>query len=387
MKCLTKVWKWLTMGLLLLHLILVAVLVARAPEPTKISSDNLSKLGEKLDGILLSELKREQPVGTDETQITYDAFRKIAIDANRELHNLIQHDAKDSKIYVVAGGWNKIPDALAIFASDALRLVNVWYAAFLVVLPFLFFLTTPRGSHLISDLRLTTLSLWGLSFGFERRSGQTLQGAVLGFKRGVARTARIEATKLNIYGYVRNVRSTLTEKLQNLSLNVGDLQFAVHIPVPFIDPVLMQLTDYIDQDATSGRFFPVRYGVVGMAYRTGEVQHRYRPKQIHLVSDRARLVRDWGMTKIEANTHRPRPMSSIPIKSNRGDVVGVFYLGWTHSQSVSKGDMEQLALTVLESSKTEDLGRSLSELHAHLEEKLSSREGIALYDTVKDASK
>lgn len=97
----------------------------------------------------------------------------------------------------------------------------------------------------------------------------------------------------------------------------------IHVPDVLFTQTLYQLLDYYPRGGGRGRTFPIRFGIVGRAWRLST------PHIDSSVStEPADLVREWGMTFQEATGagEGRRSFAAIPVLSQDGVRVGVVYL-------------------------------------------------------------
>jgi ubiquinone/menaquinone biosynthesis C-methylase UbiE len=109
---------------------------------------------------------------------------------------------------------------------------------------------------------------------------------------------------------------------------------AIHVPHILFTDTLYQLLDYYPKQKRggAGRRFSTRFGIIGRAWRLYE--HQGEGTAAHSKED---LVREWGMTDEEAETHsRQRPAYICAVlKEPRGLPLGVLFLDSTESEPLA----------------------------------------------------
>ncbi|MFL5266596.1 MAG: hypothetical protein ACJ8AH_08375 [Stellaceae bacterium] len=104
----------------------------------------------------------------------------------------------------------------------------------------------------------------------------------------------------------------------------------IHIPDPVQEGYLYQLLNYYPGGGGAFRSYSDRYGIIGKVWRSEESQ-----VVGNLLSDSgeltreqkiARITRDWGMTKHEAERSLRKPSYICFLLEHKGDKIGVLYM-------------------------------------------------------------
>jgi hypothetical protein len=141
---------------------------------------------------------------------------------------------------------------------------------------------------------------------------------------------------------------------------------AIHVPDILFTDTLYQLLDYYPKQERggAGRRFSTRFGIIGRAWRLHE--HQGEGTAAHSKED---LVREWGMTDEEAETHsRQRPSYICAVlKEPGGLTLGVLFLDSTEREAFGNSDRAvalagALALKAERVGFTEALQKVLNEL-------------------------
>jgi hypothetical protein len=112
---------------------------------------------------------------------------------------------------------------------------------------------------------------------------------------------------------------------------VGDAyRCTIHIPDPVQEGYLYQLLNYYPEGGGAFRSYSDRYGIIGKVWRSEESQvvGNLLPDADKLSREQmiARITRDWGMTKHEAERSLRKPSYICFLLEQDGDKVGVLYM-------------------------------------------------------------
>lgn len=157
---------------------------------------------------------------------------------------------------------------------------------------------------------------------------------IVGFIQFVASTAKLIATARSsgnedqihsLEGCLHTLHAMLLSTVQDDS--EPNIRVTVHVPCAKKDE-LIQVLDYVgDQRAknTAGRRFKVQSGIVGLAYRNGEMHFASRQNDDYEAFIRE-LVKSWGYIDSDARKINPATRSWLavplcPSQTSKGDAV------------------------------------------------------------------
>ena len=209
---------------------------------------------------------------------------------------------------------------------DAFRAILWPVTALLAILV----LATETGARVLRELLrkigIHRVSAFGVEFeltqeaapkirdDFEERFGANRAKVRREFDR-MARAYRLAALRDRVFDSA--VRPNLSWKVQE------DVRATIHVPDVLFKDAYYQLLDYYPGGKGEGRSFPIRLGIVGRAFRSGENDVR---DDVH-TDDAMDLILHWGMTRREAaGVKQGRRFFLCAVLGPKEDPTGVFYL-------------------------------------------------------------
>jgi hypothetical protein len=204
----------------------------------------------------------------------------------------------------------------------AVALVWPFFAIFLLVL-----VLTPPGRRVFGPVlgRLKTFKAGGFEFDLTEAGATAARGEIEDTFQTYRTTIRREYDRQARIYNVPEKHSDIMESLRNPVLPAElweDLRATIHVPDILFADTMYQLLDYYPGGGGAGRAFPVRRGVLGLAWRTGEPQVEGKVSTVP-----RELVIRWGMTIQEATAAgQGRKSFLCVVLKDRKSAVGVFYL-------------------------------------------------------------
>jgi len=108
------------------------------------------------------------------------------------------------------------------------------------------------------------------------------------------------------------------------SADFGNFRFTLHVPDVLLTHSLRQLVDYVGDDrGGGGRMFSSRRGIIGLAWRLQQSQHKSHSPSYSEID----LIEKWGMTRAEAkDTKGGRSVFLVfVVRSETGLPLALFY--------------------------------------------------------------
>jgi hypothetical protein len=209
----------------------------------------------------------------------------------------------------------------------AVALVWPFFAILFVVL-----LLTGPGRRFFGPIlgRLKTFKAGGFEFDLTQEGATAARGEIEDTFQTYRTTIRREFDRMARIYNVPEKHSAVMETLRTKNLldsDVwGNLRSTIHVPDILFADTMYQLLDYYPGGTGGGRAFPVRRGVLGLAWRTGGDQIA-----LEVPTDPQLLVLQWGMTIQEATAAGQGRQSflCVLLKDSSNTAVGVFYLDST----------------------------------------------------------
>lgn len=197
------------------------------------------------------------------------------------------------------------------------------------ILFFALALTRP-GRQLVRPIlaRLKTFKVGAFEFDLTPDGATEARGTIEDNFRSYRTTIQREYDRqAHIYS-IPEKHSAVMEKLRNRELlDEGvwlDLRSTIHVPDILFHDTLYQLLDYYPAGAGGGRAFPVRRGILGLAWRKRQDQVEGTVP----VGNPGNLIVFWGMTSDEATAAGQGRQSflCVVLRDDTKSPVAVFYL-------------------------------------------------------------
>jgi hypothetical protein len=147
-----------------------------------------------------------------------------------------------------------------------------------------------------------------------------------------------------------------------------DSRSTVYVADVLYEDSILQLTDYYPTESGRGRVFPIRFGIIGRTWRSGQDQ-----VEGEIPTDRDELVLHWGMTTKEAAAagQGRHSFACFVLRDSDGGKVGMLYLDATveHAFDNIDGQTQWLRDAVQWGAKACGLIRSLADIQREMRER------------------
>jgi hypothetical protein len=215
--------------------------------------------------------------------------------------------------------------ALLLTFTEIVDLFGVISWPLVIVIALIILLVTPRGSEFTKRIfsRVNSVKFMGTELELSADTARQITGDVLASFEAYRKLVDAEYRRqIRIYG-IQSQFEVVAQKVVNRVGNQKEFQLrcAIHINDLMYPDLLYQLTSYYPSRDGQGRTKSIRFGIIGRAWREGEPR-----AQGHVVPEK--LVSDWGMTKIEADSagqNRQSMLATVLLDHNHVQVA-VFYL-------------------------------------------------------------
>lgn len=194
--------------------------------------------------------------------------------------------------------------------------------------------------------RLTRLKAGGfeIELGVEE-APQTRERIEEAFALGRARVRRDFDLRVHIHD-LRALRLTVVQEVQGLLTDEKvrqDFRSTIHVPDILFKDAMYQLLEYYPLGTGQGRAFPVRLGILGRSWRTGESE-----VVGEVTTDVGKLIREWGMTIEEAESFgRGRKSFVCAVVRSKGRPIGIFYLDSKQTNAFGEDKDSDLGAAIL----------------------------------------
>ncbi len=218
--------------------------------------------------------------------------------------------------------------------------VLVWPLVAVAALVALF---TPAGRAVVRPLiqRIHGFKAFGVELDFTESSAtevrESLEDAFKTYRADVQGQFDRLTRQHNIDSLRGQVLSAIRRKIKDQVWH--DFRCTIHVQDLLFSEALYQLLDYAPTGQGRGRVFPVRFGILGKAWRAGKSQ-----AQGQVSTDPGVLIFDWGMTSEEATAagRGRKSFACVVLRDENRIPVGVLYFDSNHEYAFGKqAEMEQ----------------------------------------------
>lgn len=226
-----------------------------------------------------------------------------------------------------------------------------------------------------------SVKLFGQEFILNQWGGRNAETAIRFYRQEVQTKFDRKVKKLKIVGMHKAVIDKHASKVIPDLIN-QQVRSTIHIPDMLFDEALYQLIEYYPEypQASHGRSFAVRYGIIGKAWRIEESQ--YEPA-VPTVKDK--LIFEWGMTKDEAEkAGKGRQSFACIVLKKEQKALGIFYLDApAHAAFGDANTWKKLEDAIQEGAKETKLIDALEAIHKDL---LDSSPRVHIFDKAGKSS-
>lgn len=259
------------------------------------------------------------------------------------------------------------PAALASAANDTsaeadpvwLRTVRVlvWPA---VVVAAMVFTASPAGTRLLGPLlrRIRGVSVGTFKLDLTEEQAAKVRDNLKEVFSDYRKTVKSEFDRLARQHNVSFLRSQVINSAVIPHLSPGaqkDFRCTIHVQDLLFAEALYQLLDYAPGTAreTRGRSFPVRFGILGRAWRSGKSL-----AQGNVSTDPSQLIIEWGMTSEEANAagRGRQSFACAVLRDVDRSPLGVFYVDSMEQDAFGSTEPERAEFLKLIEDQAQALG-------------------------------
>jgi hypothetical protein len=212
----------------------------------------------------------------------------------------------------------------------------------------LYFLGSAKGGaqldHFIRQFR--SVKIPGFEFVRGDELKQTAEQAFQLYREETKKQFDLWAQRLTIRDTVNRILEAEVEPLFRRTLNrIPDYRCTIHVPDLLFADSLYQLIDYVPKgEGPRGRLWSVRYGMMGKQWRLGT-----GASSGDVSENPDDLIRDWGMTRAEAQGagRRKSLVCAILKHATRGS-VGILYLDAGEANAFGSNEQSNELLRIAE---------------------------------------
>ncbi|HLJ29774.1 MAG TPA: hypothetical protein VKY85_23905 [Candidatus Angelobacter sp.] len=226
-----------------------------------------------------------------------------------------------------------------------------------------------------------SVKLFGQEFILNQWGGRNAETAIRFYRQEVQTKFDRKAKKLKIASMHKAVIDQLPTNIIPELMN-KQVRSTIHVPDMLFDEALYQLIEYYPEypQSSHGRSFPVRYGIIGKAWRLEESQYAEAVPTV-----KEQLIFEWGMTKEEAErAGKGRQSFACIVLKKEQRALGIFYLDAPARAAFGDTDTwKKLESAIQEGAKTTRLIDALEAIHKDL---LDSSPRVHIFDKAGKSS-
>ena len=213
-------------------------------------------------------------------------------------------------------------------ASDLVELVDAiaWPVAIGALVAILVFTKPGRQLTTGTLARLRRVKGFGVEVELNdeaaRAAKASLEETFTAYRSAIAREYQRQAVVYDIAALLRGVIEEVVLPHLGARQKEGSFRATVHAPDALFAEALVQVVDYYPDGKGAGRAWPIRFGIIGRAWRRGRSEVR-----ADVPSDENQLVDRWGMTSEEARAAgQGRHSFACLLLRHGGRPVGILYM-------------------------------------------------------------
>ena len=276
----------------------------------------------------------------------------------------IQKEQGTSKKAIPEDTNKVVPDWLMIIlriGREVARLILSWPVVVLVIV--LLLALSRTASSRIAGLftPFSSIKVFGAEFVFTReamaKADQVLENYTKQVKSEFDRRVEI----LRLWDKLQNVLEFhLFEKVLDKQ---KDFRSTIYVPDVLFQDTLYQLLDYYPKGGGRGRRKSLRFGIIGLAWRSARSQ-----VDGDITTDAGELLRNWGMKRNEVTAAGKgrKSFACVVLVDDLETPMGLFYLDCTEKNAFGTGKDQDLIDAITKGAKQTGLIRDLAELGREL---------------------
>lgn len=238
------------------------------------------------------------------------------------------------------------PDADFVVDESVVRLVEVLAWPLVAALAIFFTLTARNlreGAKAVFR-RITTFKAGDYEVSFSEAGAKQLKRDFEQSLEEYSVQSSIEYMRAARTHRVRDTLKTTLQEIYRLSrqlklpdqdgIQEGNIAATVHMQDVVYEESLFQLVDYVPSGLGGGRRFSIRYGAIGISYRSGTDRYWNINDPTNTTE---RLITDWGMTSEEASHSRQDGFAlCLTLTDKDGQMSGLLFLKADKIDSITK---------------------------------------------------
>jgi hypothetical protein len=256
-------------------------------------------------------------------------------------------------------GWSERVMVILRVGREFLRLLFSWQVVLFAIVLFLACSPTAAGrlSALFTPFR--SIKVLGAELVFTREAKASADEVLENYTKQIKSEFDRRAEVLRLWDKLQNVvEAHLFEKVLDKE---KDFRFTIYVPDVLFQDALYQLVDYYPEGGGRGRRKSLRFGIIGLAWRSAQPQ-----VEGDIATDAKELLKEWGMKRHEATAAGKgrKSFACVVLVDNSQTPVGLFYLDCKEKNAF--GNDRALVEAITKGAEQTGLIRDLAELGKEL---------------------
>lgn len=242
-----------------------------------------------------------------------------------------------------------------------LQLVFSWPVVLLAIVLFLALSRTAARRLSTLFTPFSSVKVFGAELVFSREAKASADEVLEDYTNQIKTEFDRRAQVLRLWDKLQNVvEDHLFGKVLDKEKN---FRFTIYVPDVLFQDALYQLVDYYPEGGGRGRRKSLRFGIIGIAWRSAQSQ-----VEGNITTDAKELLREWGMKRHEATAAgKGRQSFACAVLLDESKTpVGLFYLDCEEKNAFGAVKDESLIEAITEGAKKTGLIRDLGELGKEL---------------------
>lgn len=244
---------------------------------------------------------------------------------------------------------------------EVLRLVFSWPVILLAIVLLLTLSRTAAGRLSAIFTPFSSVKLLGAELVFSKEAKASADEVVENYTKQIKAEFDRRAQVLRLWDKLQNVvEAHLFGKVLDKE---KDFRFTIYVPDVLFQDALYQLLDYYPAGGGRGRRKSLRFGIIGLAWRSAQPQVAG-----DITTDAQELLKEWGMKRHEATAAGKgrKSFACVVLLDNSRTPVGLFYLDCGEKNAFGTGKDESLIKAITEGAEKMGLIRDLDQLGKEL---------------------
>lgn len=244
---------------------------------------------------------------------------------------------------------------------DLLRLVVSWPVVLLAIVLLLTLSRTAAGRLSAIFTPFSSVKVFGAELVFSKEAKASADEVLENYTKQIKAEFDRRAQVLRLWDKLQNVVEA--HLLGQVLDKEKDFRFTIYVPDVLFQDALYQLLDYYPVGGGRGRRKSLRFGIIGLAWRSAQPQ-----VEGDITTDAQELLKEWGMKRHEATAAGKgrKSFACVVLLDNSRTPVGLFYLDCREKNAFGTGKDESLIKAITEGAEKTGLIRDLEQLGKEL---------------------